>query len=785
MKMHKINSNISGLTEEEVNIRIKNGDFNNIPKPPSRTLLQIVRSNLFTGFNAVNAILAIAVFLAGSPKDAIFAIVIISNSIIGIFQEIKAKKTLENLALIKGNTVSVLRKNNIKKINAEEIVLDDIIVLNSGDQVLVDCEVLPENKIEVNESLLTGEIDSILKMQGDKLLSGSFIVSGNCYAKVIKVGANTYSAQLVDEARKFKIINSKLQNSINKIFKVALYFIIPISILLVFTQLFFGNKTWQDAVLGSVSGIIGMIPEGLVLLTSSTFIVAIIRLSKWKTLIQELPATEVLARVDVLCLDKTGTLTKGDLKLSNLKPQNNISIDYIEKILSAIVHESDRISQTQKAILDKYPIKPNFNVKNKVTFSSLRKWEAVEFEKEGIWILGAPEFILKNKYSEISKEVENAALKGQRVLLLAKFIGKNIDENIDGAIENACLIFIEDIIRDNAKETVEYFNEEGVSLKIISGDNPLTVSTIAKKVGVKGAENYIDARELPKEEEAFLNVIENTTVFGRVSPYEKRKIIRGLKKNNHTVAMTGDGVNDILALKESDCGIAMASGSDATNAVAQLVLLNSDFSALPHVVAEGRKLINNLEKVSELFLSKTVYSILLALIFALILKPFPLLPIQLTFAGSLTIGMPSFFLALEENKEIIKDGFLRRVLRYAIPNGIVIGISTTIMFLIAYYRGANLIQCRSISLIIFTLLSLFILVKVSMPLNKYRLFIVISMIILLALSFLIPLFRKIFDISLFPKSYVPIITVVVGISIIIMIILWKISGKIIERKLGS
>lgn len=783
MKMNEINSNIKGLTEEEVNIRIKDGKVNIIPKPPSRTLIEIIKANLFTGFNFINAVLAIAVFIAGSPKDAIFAIVIISNSIIGIFQELKAKKTLENLSLIKENNVTILRNKDIKKIDAEKIVLDDIIILNSGDQILVDCEVLPGNTLEVNEALLTGEIDSILKKQGDKLLSGSFVVSGNCYAKVIKVGGNTYSSQLVDEARKFKIINSKLQHSINKIFRIALYFIIPIGILLTFTQLFFGNKTWQDAILGSVSGIIGMIPEGLVLLTSSTFIIAIIRLSKWDTLIQELPATEVLARVDVLCLDKTGTLTKGDLRLNSLKPLNNYALDYIEKILSAIVHESARISQTQKAILDKYPTSPNLAIKNKIPFSSLRKWEAIEFENEGTWILGAPEFILKYNYEEISKEVDNAALKGQRVLLLAKFNGNKIDEHLKGSIENACLVLIEDIIRDNAEETVKYFTEEGVSLKIISGDNPLTVSTIAKKAGVKGAENYIDAKNLPQEEEEFLNAIENTTVFGRVSPYEKRKIIKGLKKNNHTVAMTGDGVNDILALKESDCGIAMASGSDATKAVAQLVLLKSDFSALPHVVAEGRKLINNLEKVSELFLSKTVYSILLALIFALILKPFPLLPIQLTFAGSLTIGMPSFFLALEENKDIIKGGFLRRVLRYAIPNGIVIGISTTIMFLIAYYRGATLIQCRSISLIIFTLLSLFILVKVSMPINKYRLSIVISMIVLLALSFLVPLFRRVFSISLFPKSYVPIITIVVGISIITMMILWKISEKIIEKRL--
>ncbi|CAM2978506.1 HAD-IC family P-type ATPase [Hathewaya histolytica] len=781
MENHENNLNIVGLTKEEVSLRIKEGKINIIPKPPSRTLWEILRANLFTGFNAINAVLAVAVFIAGSPKDSIFAIVIVSNAIIGIYQELKAKKTLEKLSLIKGNNVKVLRYKNIENINAERLVIDDIIFLNSGDQILVDCEVLPNNSIEVDESLLTGESESILKKHGEKLLSGSFIVSGSCYAKVVSVGSNTYSSKLVEEARKFKIINSQLQNAINKIFKVVLYFIIPIGILLTFTQLFIAKRTWQDAILGSVSGIIGMIPEGLVLLTSSTFIIAIIRLSKWDTLIQELPATEVLARVDVLCLDKTGTITRGDLKLDKVVPLNDYSEEYIGNILSAIIHSSENLSQTQKAILQKYPNNYNLVIKNKISFSSSRKWEAISFKDEGSWILGAPEFILKNRYNEVSDEVEKAALEGKRVLLLAKFNGDVLDDRLNGDIEKAALLFIGDVIRENAEETVKYFSEQGVTLKIISGDNPITVSTIAKKVGIKGAENYIDARNLPKDNEKLQRIIENTTVFGRVSPYEKREIIKALKKNGHTVAMTGDGVNDILALKESDCGIAMATGSDATKAVAQLVLLNSDFSSLPHVVKEGRKLINNLEKVSELFVSKTVYSIFLALIFTLILKPFPLLPIQLTFAGALTIGMPSFFLALEENNEIIKKGFLRRVLRYAIPNGVVIGISTTIMFLVAYYNGLSITQCRSISLMIFALLSLFILLKVALPINKYRLCIVNSMIGLLVLFFSVPLLRRILDIDLFPVSYILIMIIILTISMIFMLTIPKIIGKIIEK----
>ncbi|MCD3245543.1 HAD-IC family P-type ATPase [Clostridium botulinum C] len=772
---------IRGLTNNEVVQRVSEGKVNNIPKVPSRTFKQILRANLFTSYNLLNAILAIAVLIAGSPKNAIFAGVIIVNTLIGIFQEIRAKTILERLSVVNRKSVNVLREGKIKNIDVEQVVLDDIILLKSGEQILVDCIMIDKDEIEVDESLITGEADAILKKAGDMLLSGSFVSSGSAYTKVVGVGKDTYAAKLADEARKFKLINSKLQISINKIFKVIIGLVLPIGILLISTQLFYVKKSWQDALIGSVSGIVGMVPEGLVLLTSATFVVAIIRLSKWDTLIQELPATEVLARVDVLCLDKTGTITKGDLKLSGVNVVGRKSKREVELILSAIAYSFKSNNQTQKALIEKYNCNPNLEVKGKIPFSSKRKWSAVEFKDKGMWILGAPEMILKEKYKDISLEVEKAAEDGKRVLLLANFKGKNLDEKLDGEIEKVALVFMEDIIRDNAIRTISYFNNENVTLKIISGDNPVTVSSIAKRVGIKNANKYIDARNLPEDEEELSKVVEDTYIFGRVSPHQKKSIIKALRKNKHTVAMTGDGVNDVLALKEADCGIAMANGSDATKAVAQLVLMKSDFQALPYVVLEGRRLINNLEKVSELFISKTVYFMILSIIFAVLLRPFPIIPIQLTLVGSISIGIPSFFLALSPNKDIIKGDFLNRVLRFSIPNGILIGISTIIMFLFGYNQGLSLEQCRTLALIIFGILSLFVLLKVSRPLNLYRIAVVFSMIILFIMAFIIPFTRKIFVIRFLDLGYVFPVIGVCSVAILGMIILPNLYNEFIKK----
>lgn len=462
-----MDTNIKGLNDIEVESRIKEGKVNNIPKPPARTLGQILRANILTSYNILNLALALLVILIGSPKDAVFILIVIANIVVGAFQEIHAKKILERLAVINSKRAYVLRNGQVKNITADEIVIDDVIVLKSGDQILVDCEVIENTEIEVDESMITGESDSILKTKGGKLLSGSVITAGKCYAIARCVGENTYAAKLANEARKFKLINSELQKATSKIFKVIMWMILPIGTILTLSQLLAGKESWQDALIGSVTGIIGMVPEGLILLTSTTFVVAVIKLSKFHTLVQELPATEVLARVDVLCLDKTGTITKGDLKVSEIVGLEDNSVEIAEKYVAAMAYSFPGGNQTDKAILNRFKENPNLPVANRIPFSSRRKWMAVEFENDGKWILGAPEVILKDKYINISKTVESAANEGKRVLLLANFKGEILDENLNGELKSVGLIFLEDIIRDNAEESINYFKKENVTIKII------------------------------------------------------------------------------------------------------------------------------------------------------------------------------------------------------------------------------------------------------------------------------------------------------------------------------
>lgn len=744
-----------GLSTEEVNKRIKEGKVNYIPKAPSRTFGQILRANLFTSFNAINVVLAVIIILAGSPKNAIFVGVILVNTLIGVAQELRAKEILEKLSVISMAHAKVLRDGEVREISIDKIVLDDVLYLESGMQILADAIVIDNNGLEVDESMLTGEADAVGKKEGDKLLSGSFIVAGECYARVEKVGKETYSSSLAEEAKQFKITNSELQSSINKIFKVLLWIIVPLTILLTITQLRVPDATWQSAAIGTVSGIIGMIPEGLVLLTSATFIVSIIKLSKFDTLVQELCATEVLARVDVLCLDKTGTLTRGDLKLSEIKVIGENDKCEIDRVLGAIVHNLPSKNPTQKAILDKYKeYDKDLECIKKIPFSSKRKWGGLTFKGElGSWILGAPEVILGKEYVFIKNMVEEQAKKGKRVLLLAKFYGEELDDSLKGNIESSALILIEDIIREAAPKVLNYFEKQGVDVKIISGDSPVTVSEVARSAGVKSWDKYIDARELPEDYSEFKDAVKNTTVFGRVAPHQKKKIVTALQEMDHTVAMTGDGVNDVLALKASDCGIAMANGSDATKAVAQLVLMKSDFSALPKVLEEGRKQINNLERVSELFLSKTIYSILLAFVCSVMFLPYPILPIQLSLVGSCAIGIPAFFLAMLPSTGGVKKGFLTRVITVSMPNGVILAGFTVGTFLISLALGVSMDQSRTLSLLMFAGISMVILVRVARPLTKFKSILCISMFGIMILAFITPIGRYIFSLTSIKLRY--------------------------------
>lgn len=763
-----VKERIYGLTEEEVEERVKKGEVNTIPNAPSRTLPQILRANFFNLFNGLNIVLALICIIAGSPKNAIFAGVIIVNSIIGVIQELNAKKTLEKLSVLSMAHTNVLREGKIKDILVEELVKDDVVYLTAGCQVLADCALIEGDELEVDESMLTGEADPVNKNNDDEILSGSFIVAGEGYARVKKVGINTYSSQLANEAKKFKIINSELQNSINKIMKILVWLILPLGVGLTITQILSNTGNWQDGVIGVVSGIIGMIPEGLVLLTSATFIVSIVKLAQYDTLVQQLSATEILARVDVLCVDKTGTITEGKLKLSEVKLLGDYNKEKVDEILASIANNLPSKNPTQQAILDVYSKDPGLVVKEKIPFSSRRKWAGIVLKNLGSWAMGAPEILLGDKYSEIANEVEEYAKQGMRVLLLVKVNQETLKFGIKTPVETIALILIEDIIKEEAPSVIQFFNDEDVNLKVISGDNPVTVAAVAKRAGIKNSEKYVDARTLPTKMKELSKVIDNYTVFGRVTPHQKKDIVKALRKNGHTVAMTGDGVNDVLALKESDCGIAMANGSEATKAVAQLVLLNSDFGSLPKVVAEGRKQIHNLETVAELFLSKTIFFVCLALMISIIRLPYPLLPIQSSLVGSCAIGIPALFLALLPAKQRVEKGFLKRILISSVPNGIIMMALVLLGYIITYMSGASVEYSRSVALLTFMGISLIILVRVSAPLTKFKFTLVCTMISFCAACYVIPIGRNLFSlVKISFKHWMLVLTLILIAGILI------------------
>ncbi|WP_207910914.1 cation-translocating P-type ATPase [Paenibacillus albiflavus] len=768
-----------GLTDQEVTQRIHQGQVNKLPQAPSRTIWEIMRANLFTSFNLLNAILAAVVFIAGSPKNALFVGVIIFNTFIGMFQELRAKATLEKLSVLNVSHVNVIRDGQEQSIVTEQIVMDDVMILNPGDKIAADAVVLEDSKFEVDESLLTGEADPINKQEGAEILSGSFVVAGSGYAKVTKVGSATYAAKLASEAKKFKRINSELQGAVNKLFKVIMWLVVPIGGMLIWTQLMFTHATWQDAAIAAVSGIVSMVPEGLVLLTSATFVVAIAKLAKHRTLVQELPATEVLARVDMLCLDKTGTITEGKLDLVDVKLLGHESKQQVDTMLAAVVHALPSMNPTQQAIRDRYQNAPDIEVKNKIPFSSDKKWSGAVFADKGAWVLGAPEMILMDEYKQVQQLVEQEAKQGRRVLL---FVEVNEGALLQGEIREpriVALLLIADRIREEAPDALRYFAEEGVSIKIISGDNPITVSAVAARAGVQGAENYVDARTLPDNVEDMTKVVDQYTVFGRVTPHQKKLLVQALQSQGHTVAMTGDGVNDVLALKEADCGIAMANGSDAAKAVSQLVLLTSDFGVLPKVVTEGRKIINNLEKVSVLFLSKTVYSILLSLIFSVLLMPYPIMPIHVTLIGGLMIGIPGFFLALSPNQDRVSAGFLKRVLSISIPNAIILAALTIIMFIYAHKTGHGIREARTLAVLVLGGTSLVVLARLARPFSPIKIGLVIAVSLLFTAAFLTKLGKEIFMLTSL-SSIVPALLLIL-LSWPLLSLLNRLSAKLTKQ----
>jgi cation-transporting ATPase E len=743
----------AGLTSAEVADRVGRGLANTVPTSPTRTVGQIVRGNVFSPINLIVAILAALVIAAGSPKDALFGGVIVANSVIGVVQELRAKKVLDQLRVVNAPKAHVVRDGKVDELQVHELVLDDVVELRAGAQVVADGVVLTHENLEIDESLLTGEADPVVKADGDAVMSGSAVVAGTGRMVVTKVGAENYAAKLAEEARRFTLVNSPLRNDVNRIVTWVGYLIIPVGLLLASSQFLRRNEGWQQSIISTVAGLVGMVPEGLVLLTSVAFAVGVVRLARQRCLVQELPAIEVLARVDVLCVDKTGTITEGSLAVADVQPIGGSDRAAVDPALGALAQLDPDPNATSRALQHAFSEPSTWTVTGRVPFSSARKWSGMTFAEHGSWVLGAPENVLTSGYAgELRENVESHASSGQRVLVLATADGTFADgaEATLPPVTPMALVLLEDVVRADAPATLKYFADQGVTVKVISGDNNVTVGAVARRAGLAGWQDNVDASTLPADDsEEFADAIERSTVFGRVTPHQKRSMVQALQRRGHTVAMTGDGVNDVLALKDADCGVAMASGSEATRGVAQLVLMDSNFSAMPAVVSEGRRVINNIERVASLFLAKTAYSVVLSVITGIVAVAYPLRPIHLSILSWFTIGLPAFFLALEPNHQRVSDGFLRRVLGRAVPAGLVIAVVTMAVFAIAQLdTSIDADHARTLAVLVAGSVALMNLYLVARPLNQLRAALVITMIALFALAFILPWSRGWFELPL-------------------------------------
>ncbi len=710
-----------GLTSQQVQEHRLHGWTNKAVEPPSKTTKEIVHENVFTYFNLIFVVLAVLLCLVGSFRDLTFLPVIIANTLIGIIQEIKAKQVLDKLTMLNAPRASVVRDGKRTVINAEDLVVDDIVIFKAGDQVCADAEV-SAGEVQVNESLLTGEADEITKRKGDKLMSGSFIVSGQCHARLDKVGEDSYISKLTLQA---KAMQSKEQSemirSLDKLVKCVGVAIIPIGIVLFSQAFFIQHDGFRESVTSMIAAVIGMIPEGLYLLASVALAVSSIRLAQKKVLLHDMKCIETLARVDVLCVDKTGTITENTMKVQKLIKTD----EYDEKEkggLSLLVGDfaaamtNDNI--TMAALKEYFTKASGKKVLSKTGFSSATKYSSVTFE-DGAYVLGAPEFVLKEKYDDYAEEITEYASTGSRVLAFGIYDGEVDGKPLTHGILPFGFVLLANPIREAAKETFEYFAEQGVEVKVISGDNPVTVSNVAKQAGIKNADRYVDASEF-EDEQSMRKALLNNTVFGRVTPSQKRKFVRILKEAGHTVAMTGDGVNDVLALKDADCSIAMASGSDAAAQASQLVLLESDFSCMPEVVLEGRRVVNNIQRSASLFLVKNIFSFLLSVASVVFMFTYPLEPSQVSLISMFTIGVPAFFLALEPNKNMIKGHFLTNVLLKALPAALTDALAVAALVIFGRTFDVSSTDISTAATMLLAIVGFMILYKISAPMNKIR-----------------------------------------------------------------
>lgn len=705
-----------GLSSDEVSRRAASGRSNTVTDDGGKTTAEILKSNLFTWFNLLNVILGICLLLVGSYRNMLFLVIIFSNAFIGTFQEIRARNTIRKLKLLSAPTVHAIRDGKEISLSPDDLVQDDRVVLRAGDQVVADAIVLSGSG-HAMESLLTGESDAVRKSENSWLYSGSYITEGRLEAQLIYVGDESYANRLTHEARKTERPASALMTELNKLIRLDSMILIPLGILLFLKQFFLNHDPLDASVTSSVAAMIGMIPEGLILLTSVAMAVGVVKLGLRNTLVQELYGIETLARVDVLCLDKTGTLTTGEMILETLEPVC-ASAEELKASLSRFLGAFDDDSSTLNALraaVDPASEKPTAVL----PFSSARKCSAASFSDGSTLILGAPEFVLGNRYPEsLRRRLDALAAEGKRVTVLVSAPGMIRDDTLPDFSDILGFCIIEDRLRPNVVETVDYFRRQGVSLKVISGDNPRTVSRIAAMAGIDGADRWVDLSTLTTEEE-LEQACRECTVFGRVTPARKKELVQILKSQGHTVAMTGDGVNDIPALKTADCSIAMAGGADAARHAAQLTLLDSDFAGMPAVVLEGRRVINNITRAASLFLTKTLFSFGLGLLTLLIPVSYPYYPIQLTLVSTLTVGVPSFFLALEPSNERISGSFLKTVLTRAIPGGLAVAVSATVSMLMVN-AGWNVDVCKTVATYIAGVVGLTVLFRACLPLNRNR-----------------------------------------------------------------
>jgi cation-transporting P-type ATPase E len=741
-----------GLTAAEVAERVTRGQVNDVPVRSSRSMGEIVRANVFTRFNAIIGVLWLVMLFVAPFQDSLFGYVILANTGIGIIQEWRAKKTLDSLAVIGEARPTVRRDGTASQVSTSEIVLDDLIEIGPGDKAVVDGVVVEADGLEIDESLLTGEADPVVKRPGDQVMSGSFVVAGGGAFEATKVGREAYAAQLAEEASRFTLVHSELRSGISTILKYVTWMMVPTAIGLVISQLFVKDNDLKDSIARTVGGIVPMVPEGLVLLTSVAFAIGVIRLGRKQALVQELPAIEGLARVDTVCLDKTGTLTEGGMDITELRPLQGADESYVRKVLGALGESDPRPNASLQAIIEAYPDAEEWRCTESLPFSSARKYSGASFSEgdgeSSTWLLGAPDVLLPPGDPALA-DTGRLNEQGLRVLLLARASRDLDDPEVARGARPTALVVLEQRLRPDAADTLRYFADQDVRAKVISGDNAVSVGAVAAKLGLNGS--VVDARRLSADQDGMAKELDEGTVFGRVTPQQKRDMVGALQSRGHTVAMTGDGVNDVLALKDADIGVAMGSGSEATRAVAQIVLLDNSFATLPSVVAEGRRVIGNITRVATLFLVKTVYSVLLAIFVVCWQVEYPFLPRHLTLLSTLTIGIPAFFLALAPNKERARPHFVRRVMRYSVPGGVVAAIATFVTYLIArhHYTGSGALDAEtSAATLTLFLISMWVLAIIARPYTWWRLALVAAMGLGFVLVLMVPWLQDFFALKL-------------------------------------